>query len=237
MDNILGDLFEGLDIEATIIGTMAGRWVQLELSGEDEEIATNLLAREVGFCPVNIESIKKFSSVKGYVIGSDKAGERLSIDIGLFQPNTTYVTVPLSQLQTQLAYGKKLPLKKICELWGITENLPLKIKVLDISSEEKKIEAEIEAAQIRRLILWRDSLLDRLLVFGASRHEINFTIEQEGLNRDIIDVESLGMFENALICKLGTDGTGLISKIGKRLRKAKFTVFNPKKILALKDKV
>jgi hypothetical protein len=33
------------------------------------------------------------------------------------------------------------------------------------------------------------------------------------------------------VCKLGTDAAGLISKIGRILKSAKFAVFNPKKIM------
>jgi len=41
------------------------------------------------------------------------------------------------------------------------------------------------------------------------------------------------MFEHAVLCKLGTDAAGLIPRMGKNLRKAVFSVFNPRKILAL----
>jgi hypothetical protein len=74
-------------------------------------------------------------------------------------------------------------------------------------------------------------MLDRLLVIGASLGEVKLAIEQEGLDRDVIDVESFGIFEHALVCKLGTDAAGLIGRIGRHLRKAKFTVFNPKALL------
>jgi hypothetical protein len=40
------------------------------------------------------------------------------------------------------------------------------------------------------------------------------------------------MFEHALTCKLGTDATGLIPKIGRYMRNAAFIVFNPKKIIS-----
>ena len=237
IDNILGGLFEGLAVGVTVPGTVAGRWVQIELSGEDEEIAKSLLSREVGFCPTSIEGIKKFSSLKGYVINSEKSVEKLLLDIGVFQPKLVQASLSLNRLQNQLVYGKKLSLKKICELWGISENLPLNIKVINVDTDEEQIEGELQPTQINRLIRWRDSLLDRLLVTGASLYEINMVIEQEQLSRDIIEIESLGMFEHALVCKLGTDGAGLISRVGRRLRKAKITVFNPKKVLALTDTV
>jgi len=235
MDRTLGVLFEGLNMEAKVTGTLAGRWVQLEISGEDEGIATNLLAREVGFCPTNLDGVKKFAALKGFVTNTEKGGEELLVDIGVSQPKIVHAAVSVNYLQTHLTGGKKLSLKKICETWGISENLPLNLKVLDVDLEGNRIEAELQATQIRRLLLWRDSLLDRLLVFGASLHEINMVIDQEELNRDIIDIEPLGMFEHALVCKLGTDGTGLIGRIGRRLRKAKFTVVNPKNILALAE--
>jgi hypothetical protein len=55
-------------------------------------------------------------------------------------------------------------------------------------------------------------------------------LEYAKLNRDVISVEPLGMFEHALTCKLGTDAAGLISKIGRILKNARFAVFNPRKI-------
>jgi len=36
-----------------------------------------------------------------------------------------------------------------------------------------------------------------------------------------------------LTCKLGTDAAGLIPKIGRNLKKAKFAVFNPKTLRAV----
>jgi hypothetical protein len=55
-------------------------------------------------------------------------------------------------------------------------------------------------------------------------------LEHARLERDVISVESLGMFEHALVCKLGTDAAGLIRQLGRNLGNAKFTVFNPKSL-------
>jgi len=235
IDNILGDLFKDLNVEATVTGTLAGKWVQLDLSGEDEEIATNILAREVGLCPISFETIKKFATLRGYIVNPEKCKDALLVDIGISQPKLVYATISINHMQKQIAGGKQLSLKRICELWGINENRPLNIKVINVNSEEAKIEAELQSTQTRQLLSWRDSLLDRLIVLGASLYEVNSAINQEQLNRDIINIESMGLFEHALICKLGTDAAGLISRMGKRLRKAKFTVFNPKKIFSLSN--
>jgi hypothetical protein len=232
IDTTLEELLGDLSVETTVKGTAANKWVQLELSGEDEAIATKLLEREMGFCPVNIANIKKFDALKGYVTNFEKSKEQLVLDLGIFEPSTIYANVPLSHLQTHLAEGKKVPFKKLGELWGLCDNLPLNIKILEVKPEQNRIEAELQAGQIRKFALWKDSLLDRLIVTGASKHELNMIITQEGLNRDIIDIEVLGTFEHALVCKLGTDAAGLIGRVGRRLRKAKFTVFNPKSALS-----
>jgi len=227
-NQILADRLGDLAVEASVTGTVAGRWVLLQLSGEDEGVATKILERETGFCPISLENVKKFSAVKGYVTNLKDSKELLSIDIGVFEPRIAHATVSLNKLQTHLEDGKKTALKRLGELWGLCENLPLDIRVLEVNPETNRIEAEMQTKEINRLINWKESLLDRLIVIGASINEVNITVNQEGLNRDIIAVESLGTFEHALVCKLGTDATGLVGRIGRRLRKAKFTVFNPK---------
>ena len=228
---ILADLLGDLDVQSAVKGTLAGRWVQLEVSGEDEAVATKLLEREIGFCPTTLENVKKFDTLKGYVTGLDKSKEDLFVDIGVFEPSPINASVSLIYLQAKLAEAQKTPLKRIAEFWGISNYLPLEIKVLEVKAEENKILAELQASQIRKYELWKESLLDRLIVIGASKQEIESAVDQEGLSRDVIDVEAFGMFEHALVCKLGTDAAGLIGRIGRRLRKANFTVFNPKKKL------
>ena len=72
LDELLGDL----SVETKVKGTAANKWVQVDLSGEDEAIATKLLEREIGFCPVNIAHIKKFDALKGYVTHFEKSKEQ-----------------------------------------------------------------------------------------------------------------------------------------------------------------
>ncbi len=225
----LTELIGDLSVQAAVTGTLDRKWVQLEISGEDEAIAIKLLEREIGVCPVRLDAVKKFGVFKGYVTGLDRSTDALQIDIGVIEPKTVPATVPLSQLQTHLA-DAKASLQKISQLWAICENLPLEVKVLNVDQGGLKIEAELESSQIRKLKQWQESLLDRLIIIGASASEVKAAVEQERLSRDIIDIETLGPFEHALVCKLGTDAAGLIGRIGRRMRKAKFTVFNPKKI-------
>jgi hypothetical protein len=223
---------EGLDVEAKILGTVADRWVQIALSGEDEGVATNYIAKEIGFCPTNFGNIKKSSTLKGYVTSFEKSTEELAVDVGVSQPKTIHATIPLSHLQAQLVDGRKVALRKMGELFGFCENLPLNIKVTRVNEKESRIEAELSARQIEKYRMWREALLDKLIVLSITLREVKDALEYAKLNRDIISVEPLGILEHALTCKLGTDAAGLIPKIGRLLKNAKFAVFNPRKIRA-----
>jgi len=220
--------FKGLEVEATILGEVADRWVQIALAGEDEGIATNYLIKEIGVCPGIFGNIKKFSTLKGYIKNIGKKGEGPLIDVGIFQPKIVYATIDLRRLQAQLVDGRKISSVKIAELFGLCEDLPISVKVNDLNEEECRIDAELSSKQIMKYVVWRESLLDRLLVLGPTLHEVKVTIEHAKLERDVIDVEPLGLLEHALTCKLGTDAAGLMPKIGRNLRNAQFAVFNPK---------
>jgi hypothetical protein len=222
--------FEGLDVEAKVVGIAVNRWVQLDVSGEDEAIATNYLAKEFGFCPTAFENVQKNAALKGHIAELGKSSEELLVDVGVFQPTTVPAVIPLRHLQAELVDGRKLTLKEIGELFGFYEDLPVSVKITAVDKAENHLEAELSTMQVEKYVSWQESLLDRLIVLGSSLHEIKRTLDYTGLNRDIIAVEHLGTFEHALTCKLGTDAAGLISKIGRNLRNARFTVFNPRKI-------
>jgi hypothetical protein len=225
VDRLLKAKFEGLNVEAKIEGVAADKWVQLALSGEDEAIATSYIRKEIGFCPTSMENVERFAKLKGYIVELGKSPDELHLDIGVFQPETAHVTI-----QAELADGRRLALKKIAELFGFCEGLPLDVNVTVVNRVEKSMEAELATRQIKRFTFWQESLLDRLIVLRSPLHEVKKMLNFTGLNRDIIGIESLGLFEHALTCKLGTDAAGLISQVGRNLRNARFAVFNPRRI-------
>jgi hypothetical protein len=230
IDKVLKLSFEGLDVEAKTLGIVADRWVQIAIAGEDEGIAVNYLAKEMEFCPTSFENVKKFSTLKGYIANLEKSREELSVDVGVFQPKIVYAIIPLRYLQAQLVDGRRIALKKIVELFSFCEGLPISVKIARLNEEGSRIEAELSMRQVKKYDDWQESLLDRLIVLGSSTHEVKTALELATLERDVISVESLGMFEHVLVCKLGTDAVGLISKIGRILKSARFAVFNPRRI-------
>jgi hypothetical protein len=231
VDQSLKSEFKDLKVETKILGTTSLGWIQISISGQDETPSLHYLSDRFGFCPITLENINKFSTIEGRVAALRTDESVLRIDIGVFSPQIIDAAISLQRLQTQIGEGKKTPLKKITRLYGLCRNLPITVKILHIDNDEGYIEAELAESQQRRYIDWNESLLDRLLIMGASQDEIELTLERARLDRDVIDIEPLGMFEHAVVCKLGTDAAGLIPKIGKQLRGAFFSVFRPKTVL------
>ncbi|HKM60657.1 MAG TPA: DUF2110 family protein [Candidatus Bathyarchaeia archaeon] len=231
IDDLLKSEFENLDLEVKVLGNPVNRWVQVSLSGEDEVIATSYINKEIGTCPINIKNVDKFSVLKGYISKVDTDKQELKVDVGIFEPMIIQATIPLAYLQAQLADGRKVDLKKISEVYGFNANLPISVKTICLNGKEDKLlQAELSTAQIEKIRLWQQSLLDRLIVLGSSIGEIEKVLERTRLNRDVIGTEALGLFEHALTCKLGTDATGLIPKIGRYMKNSTFVIFSPEKV-------
>jgi hypothetical protein len=222
--------FEDLDAQVQILDKTINQWARIEVTGEDEGVAKSYITKQIGTCPNNIEEITTNTELQGYIQKIDLKTEQITIDIGILEPKPVYAYIPLITLQTQLLEGKETTLKKITELFALSTNLPISIKINKIHTAENIIKAELSAKQIEMFKNWQDSLLDRLIILGTTTDEVTLTLERTRLSRDVINTETLGLFEQVLTCKLGTDATGLIPRIGRYMRNTQLLVFNPKKL-------
>jgi hypothetical protein len=225
IDEMLKLQFEELDVEVKVLGNQTNRWVQVSVSGEDETVAVAYIRKEIGTCPTTIDATEEGSILKGYV-SKIEGNKQLVVDVGFFEPKIVQALVPLSGLQAQLADGKDVTLKAITESYAIAEGVPVSVKIT--SKESEGLQAELSPEYIEKLQTWQQSLLDRLIVLRAPKDLVSLTLERTRLDRDVIDVETLGMFEYALTCKLGTDAKGLVSRVGRYMRNSVFVVFNSK---------
>ena len=169
IDDLLKSEFENLDLEVSVLGNPVNRWVQVSLSGEDEVIATSYINKQIGTCPVSIKKVENFSVLNGYISKVDTDKQELKVDVGVFEPKIIQATISLAYLQAQLADGRRVDLKKISEVYGFRENLPISVKVTCLDDgEDGLLQAELSTVQIEKMRLWRQSLLDRLIILGAS---------------------------------------------------------------------
>jgi len=187
-ENFLKSTLKNLKVDTEICGTTSRGWIQVSISGEDEKVAMHYLAKEIGFCPTTIDNVQRFSLINGRLLGFEKSKSELRVDIGIFSPKIVDATIPLQQLQAQLTDGRKLALKKIIELFGFCENLPLQVKVSKINKEKSKVEAILSERQINQYKKWTKSLLDRLIILGANQNEIQQALRKAKLIRDIVQM-------------------------------------------------
>jgi hypothetical protein len=230
ISELLKSEVEGLKVDLEVEGLSFPGWVQVAVSGEDENTAMNYLAHEFGQCPMRLESLQRFSSVRGRMMALNTSEDEVAVDIGVLAPPVE-AKVPLFRLQGQLADGKDVALKKLAELFGFCKGLPLVVKVLKVSVGEGRVEGMLAEGQVSLYKSWASSFLDRLIVIGASAPEVGSALRRAECRRDVADLEPLGLLECCVLCKLGTDAVGLIPKVGRELRRAVLTVFSPKKVL------
>jgi hypothetical protein len=229
----LKSILEGLDVEIVVRGIHGHGWVEVLVSGQDERVATRFLAENVGFCPKSLDDVHVFSVIKGFVADLAKSRSELRLDIGFASPSNIDAIVPLRRLQAQLGDGRKIALNRLVDLFGLCQNMPLYVRVLKVDAGARYLEVELSEKQGKQFTFWVQSLLDRLLILGSSSDEVREAMKSSGVGRDVVGVESLGMFEHAVVCKLGTDAVGLVPKIGRILRSSTLNVFNARKIVGL----
>jgi hypothetical protein len=223
---------EGLSVKLGICGVTSRGWVQIAVSGEDEKVALRHLSDEIGLCSERLENLEKFSTIKGCITALNKSSSVLYVDVGIFSPNIVDATIQLNYIQAQLVDGRKITLEKLVELFGFCENLPLAVKILSVDKEKSRIEATFSEKQIGQYKNWAKLLLDRLIILGAPISEVERAIKIARCDRDVVSIESLGLLECAVVCKLGTDAAGLIPKLGRNLRAAAFSIYSPRRISA-----
>ncbi len=225
IDELLRDQFADLDVEVKVLGNSTNKWVQVSVLGEDETVAASYIKKEIGTCPVTLDNVDQGSVLKGYVSKIDS--DKIIVDVGVYEPKVTQANIPLTSLQTHLAGGKEVSLQKIAQTYAICEGIPISVKV--VSKEAGSLQAELSPEQIEKFQNWQQSLLDRLIILRASKDLVTSVLERTRLDRDVIDVEALGLFEYVLTCKLGTDATGLIPRVGRYMRNTVLVVFNAKR--------
>jgi len=231
-EKLYSSLVSGLNVQLRFAGTTDRGWIQLEVSGEDETAALSLLDREIGLAPVSLDNLKKFSVMQGKVVFSGKSKKELYVDLGVSSPKVSDAVVSGKRLCAQLADGKEIPLQELVELFCLYDNMPLEVKIVQgVEGESKTVEAGLSEAQFSLFSGWVGCRFDRLIILGSLFSDVERAVKFSRHSRDIIRIESLGVLEQVVLCKLGTDAVGLIPKLGCYLKSAVLVPFSPKKIL------
>lgn len=218
----------GLEVNFIDICKIKNSWVKIKISGEDEKAAVNLLAKDIGLAPVSVINVPKFSVYRGRVVSPKENDDGLFIDIGVLSPNPTYAFIPLRILQGQLVDRKEYSHEKIRKLFGLIDDFPLEVQIIDI--QNKTLKAKLTQEQMNRFGSWIESRLDRLIVLGQTYEETLNAVKKAKFLNDIVSVSSLGFLEQSIVCKLGTVAVGLVRNLGRQLQNATLACFSPLQI-------
>lgn len=205
-------------------------WIQLVLEGEDAEAAKNFLNRKYS-------SIYKLSELypdltcRGKLVEPTKFGYGIYVDIGLNSEKKD-AFIPLYILRRQLLNNIRKPLRKIVDKFALIENFPLELKILNVNQETGNIDGELSGNQVSMFRRWGNSSFDRIIICGSTRQQVRKAIIKTGHLRDIVSIERLGLLEQTIVCKYGSEAPGMISEIGKFLPKVPMKAFIPKSVKA-----
>jgi len=196
--------------------SIEGQWLQIRAKGEDADAFLNLLRQEQGEAPVSRAKLEKWDIVRGFVTGAGRIGYGVYVDVGIQDPAPKDALYPLHRMRAQLADGEAKSAREILDNNALVDYVPLTMTVTEFQGENISVEMEDEARD--RIVSWRKYPFDRVIVIGADRTQAENAVRASGLQSDIVEVESLSLFVQSLVCKIGTDAPGVISKIGGRLR-------------------
>lgn len=198
-------------------------WIEVNAKGEDAEALINLLRERYGQAPVEGSRVERWDILKGFVTGSGRVGFGVYVDIGVTQPVTKDALYPLHRMRAQLADGVAKSCREILDENALVDYFPLKVVVSEVDGEKLGVELTDETREL--LLSWRRFPFDRVLAIGAARLQAENAVKSAGLQYDVIRVETLSPLVQCLLCKIGTEAPGVISKIGGKLRGAGLASF------------
>jgi len=217
LQRTLDSMVVGLEARIKILGLVGRGWVKVGAQGEDEAVAINQLRRSFGLAPSSLEALKLPCTLCGNAIDMGKVGYGIYVDIGISSPSVVDALIPLHTLRAQLADGGKESVRRIAEVYGLVDNLPLSLRLTRVDVVSRRLEADLSDAQVTLFEGWVRDGLERVLALGLPLEDAEEALRRSRLERDVVGIESLGLFEHSFLCKLGTQAPGIIGRLGKYL--------------------
>jgi hypothetical protein len=228
--DLLSKEFSKLNVRLDTVEVADRGWLNIELSGEDEAVAANYLEKRFGSAKICMEEIDVPTTVRGKIVSSGRVGYGIYVDIGINSSEPVDALIPLDRLRAQLTDGKKLSVKQIITLYCLHDNFPIEVLLSKVDLGKREIEAELSEGQRRTFLEWVGLEFDRVIVLGLDYENIDCAIQRARVGRYILEIDALGLMEHALVCKLGVDAPGIITKVGHHLARTPLHAFSPKKI-------
>jgi len=222
LEELKGELNASIKFE----GLSPGGWAIVSIAGEDSEIMSELTQNEFPVAPTESDVIKLQDNLPAEIVGSNPNG--LKVDIGL--GTKLQCLIPTSNLNAQLADGKALPLRQLMECYCLHPGVRVCVRVTEMNDYEMK--AWLADGCTDTIGNWVKTGLDRIQVLECFKKDTERAVLKAHLSRDILAVDSMTLTTQSIVCKLGTDGIGLMPKLGRFLREQPLKPFQPRKIVS-----
>ena len=227
LEKRLEEIASGLVVEFEILGLTDKRMPRVQVLGEDEEAFVEILRKLFGVAPRNIRDLVDRAVQKGFMEKASEQKDVMTIDVGLEDSTSFRAFLRTERLRAQLFEGAPVSLQAIISRFGFVEDFPLEIRVVSYAGTGQEAEVELSDEQRDKLQEWRLLPFDRITVRNSTASELSSAVRKAGLERDIAGIESLSLGVHSVICKLGTDGQGLVRRLGSQLEAAQLFVFHP----------
>ncbi|MDL5360356.1 DUF2110 family protein [Halalkalicoccus sp. NIPERK01] len=191
--SLVGNAIGDLDVEWEV-GVRHDDFPTVSVEGADATVARNALREEWG------EITDEFREGETYV-GTLTSWD----DEGFVLDAGREVRIPTAEL----GLGQGRP-AQLVERFGLVQHLPMRF-VYGGEDDSRLADAERD-----RLYDWTRGT-GRVNVNNATRGEVRATVNRAGHAKDIVTVERLGLLEQSVVCREGTDPPGLLAAIGPHL--------------------
>ncbi|MGM0371723.1 MAG: DUF2110 family protein [Halobacteriota archaeon] len=192
LESLVGNAIGDLDVQFEV-GLRHDDFPTVTVEGPDAVVARNLLREEWGEI---VPDPEPGTVATGTLESWDEEG--FTLDAG------DTVRIPA----TEIGLGGGSP-SQVRKRFGLVQHLPLRYEAGDTP--------RIAEAERDRLYDWQRAETGRVNVNSATRAEVRATVNRAGHAGDIITVERLGLLEQSIVCKPGTDPPGLLASIGSYL--------------------
>jgi len=230
-------LLGNLQIDDVYVIEFGKRFTKIRLRGKDAQIAQTFLTKLFGTQRL-LTSLKKEEEYSGRVVSIDD--NEILVDIGISDKDVLISIQLETFLSRILGKVKKIDTensKLLMKYLGIAKYFPFTVKIKQDIKENnlRKINGDVGERTARLFNRWREQKLERVIVYGATRSQVERALRKSKCTGYIITVERLGFLEHAIVCKKKILATEIIKRIGPFLWGVKLLPFSPRNILRFKQ--
>jgi len=212
--HLLADEAEGLAVEFDL--KIEKGWASVQAKGDDAEAFSNLLKKKYGERPVQASRVEKWDVLRGFVTVAGRVGYGVYVDVGISEPTSKDALYPLHRMRAQLSDGRQASAREILAENALLDSFPLRVIVTGFDGEKMDVELSDESQET--LVSWRNHPWDRVIAVGLTHSQALRSLREMGAETDVVSVDSLSLFVQAFVLKVGTEAPGIISRMGRRLR-------------------